>query len=168
MANNSIGAYAQGGLNEIGAYEKAAAATGRTVNMALATLDAASAAAAVKTNRAVQASLATLSATSYTFSSGVGRTVNMVLKTLGINTNAHDIVTARGVNMSTATLGITEFAHTITLTIKRTVDMGVATLRAVGHRMTGFWMDGAMPENEWWRRRRIMRGARIRRHQDGD
>jgi len=31
MANNSIGAYAQGGLNDIGAYEKAPAASG-TIN----------------------------------------------------------------------------------------------------------------------------------------
>lgn len=33
MANNSIGAYAQGGSNEIGAYEKAAVAASNAISI---------------------------------------------------------------------------------------------------------------------------------------
>ena len=65
MANNSIGAYAQGGSNDIGAYEKAAAGGDTTVNVGVKALTLATLAATVTVTTDVDVGVASLTLTTY-------------------------------------------------------------------------------------------------------
>lgn len=136
MANNSIGAYAQGGANDIGAYEYAAAGSGLTVAMSLATLSVTKQNKTVLTHRSVtQNDVATLSVTPYGGVVGYPRAIEASLATLSTSTSAMDNNYDRGVDMATASLSATPLAMTITLTLRRIVNMTVTSLTTAVHNL---------------------------------
>jgi hypothetical protein len=136
MANNSIGAYAQGGSNDIGAYENAAAGGGLTVDMSLATISIAKQNKTVFTDRTVsQTAVAAIGIAPYGGVVGYPRAVEVDLATMSITPSSMPLEFDRKVDMDTATVGISKLNMTIALTLRRIVNMTLATLSTTKYRL---------------------------------
>jgi hypothetical protein len=126
---NSIGAYAQGGASDIGAYEYvAAAAGGRTVEATLATMSMADVNATLNLKRELASTLATMGMTTAAAVIATGRSIDASLATIAAADLNATAITNRELNATLGTMSAAALAAT--LTADTTIEASLATLAA--------------------------------------